>query len=406
MTEQISSKLNAQLQCPKCRQPLERLTKTFRCPSGHVELNITTEGYTIIKELNDFIKPLLYGGDFPEGLHWERVLRCCEKVVYVTAEEEGEDDLRPLQHHLMARSKKFSAVPFRELRMLKVDGETPIIFNHRIRRMNRWIIMLRYLRHPIYIYISGIIVRLNFVRLVRQKITSILNKYIVIPITSKGIETRYNKYLYDKTTANEFASNYLPEALRNGSSREAFDIGCGRGRHVAMLNQLGFAVTGMDIQSHPYWSRIPEPSFVLGTTDCLSYIPGEVFDLVVCMQVLMYLFDDDTILSHIRRMLKGEGYLLLQVTNAENLHTTLTKQPLAEDPYLQRYYKQSELCNKLAQNGFKIVRIWTEKFYTPFFVLPGNILYEFILNQPLKRFWDKLVPPQHLGLINILAHAA
>jgi SAM-dependent methyltransferase len=233
-----------------------------------------------------------------------------------------------------------------------------------------------------------------------------LNKYLIVPIVSKSVGVRYNQYLCDKTTANEFASNYLPEALHNGSSREAFDIGCGRGRHVAMLNQLGYSVTGLDLQSHPYWTRIPQASFMVGTTDCLSFIPEEVFDLVICVQVLMYLVYDGTALAHIRRILKRGGTLLLQVTNAENLHTVITKQSLAEDPYLQRYYKQSELCNKLAQHNFIIDRIWTEKFYTPFFVLPGNILYEFILSQPLKRFWDKLVPPRHLGLINILAHPA
>jgi len=233
-----------------------------------------------------------------------------------------------------------------------------------------------------------------------------LHKCFIFPIASKNLEVRYDQYLYDQTTAKEFASNYLPESLHKGRGQQVFDIGCGRGRHVAMLNQLGYSVTGMDLQSHPYWTRIPQASFMVGTTECLSFVPEEMFDLVICVQVLMYLVDDGTALAHIRRILKRQGTLLLQVTNAENLHTVMTRQSLAEDPYLQRYYKQSDLCNKLTQHNFIIDRVWNEKLYTPFFVLPGNFLYEFILSQALRRFWDKLVPPRHLGLINILAHAA
>jgi ubiquinone/menaquinone biosynthesis C-methylase UbiE len=257
----------------------------------------------------------------------------------------------------------------------------------------------------VYGYFSGSIIGMRLPKLIRQVLGALLYKLLLDPIISHSVEACYERYLFDKRTAEHFARTHLPPEIQNGKGQQAFDIGCGRGRHVAILSQLGFTVTGMDLQKHLYWERIPKATFIVGSTECLSYIPDTTFDLVICMQVLMYLADDNGILAHIRRMLKSEGYFLIQVTNKENLHTILTKEPLAQDPYLQRYYEQSELCDKLKRHGFIIDRIWTEKFYTPFFVLPGNILYDFVLNDPLRASWDRLVHPRYLGLINILARA-
>jgi SAM-dependent methyltransferase len=237
----------------------------------------------------------------------------------------------------------------------------------------------------------------------REKLKNTLYKALVTPIVSKGIETRYEQYLSDKATASQFARTYLPEPLQEGWDRNAFDVGCGRGRHAAMLSQLGFHVTGMDVQPHPYWSRIRNASFLVGTVGSLSSIPNGTFDLVVCMQVLMYLIDDDAALAQMRRILKREGYLLLQVTNADNLHTVFTQQPLFEDSYLERYYRKADLYNKLEQNGFIVERLWMEKFYFPFFVSLGNIFYEFVLNDRLRAILDRWMSPRHLGLMNILA---
>ena len=191
-----------------------------------------------------------------------------------------------------------------------------------------------------------------------------------------------------------------------GEDEERLTSVCGRGRHAALLRQLGYDVIGMDVQSHPYWARIPGAFLIVRNgRGSRTDLPPEGFDLVVCVQVFMYLSDDEGVLSHLRRLLRRGGTLVLQVPNAENLHTALTKKPLADHPSLQRYYTQTELCGKLARHGFTMDRLWTEKLYLPFLIWPGNLLYEVILSRPLKEVWDKLVPPRKLGLINVLAHA-
>lgn len=403
MTERTQEGTGISLQCPECGHSLERTVKAYSCPGGHVELQVKKEGCPVLKEPECFTRSLSYGGDFKEGVLWQRTLSRYKKVVYLTSSEDKENDLKPLREYLTALKCEFRVIYLDGSNKLNTDRETLIVFSPRIGRKNVIKIILKHIYRPVYRYVNGSVIRVQLIRIINQVVMTLLHKLLFDPIISRSIETRYERYLSDQETAKRFARTYLPLEMQNGEGRQVLDIGCGRGRHVAMLNQLGFTVTGMDVQRHPYWGRISNADFIIGSAECLPYIPDSSFDLIVCMQVLMYLKNDDLVLAQIRRILKREGYLLLQVTNKENLHTFLTNQPLTQDPFIQRYYKESELCSKLQERGFTIDRVWTEKFYTPFFILPGNLFYEFVLPQTLQAVWDKLIPSQHLGMINILA---
>jgi len=403
MRDTVGLRKDMELQCPKCQCLLERSSQIDHGPGGHVELRIPEQGYLVLAEIGNRMTPLHYGEKFREGTLWKKVMGRCELVIYIAAEAEREEDWEPLHRYLVAQGKRLSVTSFKELEAFKFGKNVPLILSHKMRRLEQWKISIHHRKHPIYIFVSGAVIRTNWLKMFREKLKNSLYKVLVTPIVSKCIETRYEQYLSDKATASQFAKTYLPETLQEGWGRNAFDVGCGRGRHAAMLSQLGFQVTGMDLQPHPYWSRIPNASFLVGTVGSLSSIPNGTFDLVVCMQVLMYLLDDNTALAQMRRILKREGYLFLQVTNADNLHTAFTQQPLIEDPYLERYYHKPDLCNKLEQNGFMVERVWMEKFYFPFFVSLGNICYEFVLNDKLRAILDRWISPRHLGLMNILA---
>lgn len=400
---EIEIKLEVQLQCPDCRSFLEKLDENYRCPVGHADLNTTPEGYPILNEKGVSAKKLIYGEEFKGGLLWKKTLTHYKKAVYVASSEDNEDDLNVLGSYFASLKYEFRCIHLNDLNRMNIGREAMILFSHRIGRKDAINIFLKHFRHPLYRYVNGSVTRIQWPKLIVQVLRNSLYRRVIGPFVSSMVEARYDRYLSDKRMAEHFARTYLPPEMQNGKGRQVFDIGCGRGRHVAMLSQLGFTVTGMDLKPHPYWGRLSKSTFIVGSAECLQYIPNAAFDFVICMEVLMYLADDDTLLAHIRRMLKRGGYFLLQVTNKDNLHTVLTKEPLAQDPYLQRYYNQSELCHKLKQNGFKVDRVWTEKFYIPFFILPGNLFYEFILSPSLQATWDKLVPSRYLGLINILA---
>jgi hypothetical protein len=280
MTERTQEGTGISLQCPECGHSLERTVKAYSCPGGHVELQVKKEGCPVLKEPECFTRSLSYGGDFKEGVLWQRTLSRYKKVVYLTSSEDKENDLKPLREYLTALKCEFRVIYLDGYNKLNTDRETLIVFSPRIGRKNVIKIILKHM------------------------VMDLLHKLLFDPIISRSIETRYERYLSDQETAKRFARTYLPLEMQNGEGRQVLDIGCGRGRHVAMLNQLGFTVTGMDVQRHPYWGRISNADFIIGSAECLPYIPDSSFDLIVCMQVLMYLKNDDLVLAQIRRILK------------------------------------------------------------------------------------------------------
>ncbi len=366
-------------------------------------LNTTPEGYPVLKDNENTERRLVYGGDFKEGLHWRKALSSCNKVLYVAGAGHKEDGLEVLHDYVTALGHAFQKSSLLGFNELDIDRATLIVMSQRLSRADKVRIIFKHPWNSIYRYVPGLIQSMEWNEIIERSLKGLFYKALVDPVVSRKVEERYEQYLSDKKAVERYARAHLPPEMRHGRKQRVLDVGCGRGRHVAILSQLGFAVTGMDLIAHPYWKRISNAAFIVGSAECLRYIPDSSFDVVACMQVLMYLNNDDSVLEEIKRILKGNGYLLLQVTNKENLHTVCTKGPLIPDPYLQRYYTQSELCSKLEKHGFRIGRVWTEKFYLPFIASIGNVVYEFVLSDSMRAIWDKLVPSRHLGLINVLA---
>jgi len=109
---------------------------------------------------------------------------------------------------------------------------------------------------------------------------------------------------------------------------KALDIGCGSGAYLEKLLAMGFEVTGVDISPVMLAAsrkRLGIDSndsnrihLKLGDIERLPLPDGE-FDLVICIGVLGYLFDDEHAQSEIRRVLKPGGYLVLILSNIYSL---------------------------------------------------------------------------------------
>jgi SAM-dependent methyltransferase len=216
-------------------------------------------------------------------------------------------------------------------------------------------------------------------------------------------ESIYHSYLYDKKMSKAFINNYLPKGFQNHGGRLFLDFGCGKGRHVAMLAKSGFSIIGMDIMANDFWKKIPEAQFLIGGDGELRGFKDHSFDLCLAMQVLMYLREDKEVLQEFYRILKDKGYLILQLTNAYNLHTRLTGRSLVHDPKLRRYYTEEGVKNLLEEIGFRIERLWTEKFYAPFFPIVINYFLEILLPPWIEKMISQFTPSRYRGLINVLA---
>ncbi len=210
----------------------------------------------------------------------------------------------------------------------------------------------------------------------------------------------YAAYLHDPREADRFRSDYLPALPLGG---RVLDFGCGDGRHMALLGQLGFDAVGVDPVRKPFWRQVTEGQFVQGSDASLGAFRCEVFDLCVCILVLVYIRDVQGVLSELYRVLRPGGSVLLQVVNQDNLRTRATGEWLAKNPAIVQYFTLEETRAIVENTGFEVGVVWTEKFYSP--VLPRVVNYALEVFAPrwVREYASERTNPRWRGLINVLA---
>ena len=112
------------------------------------------------------------------------------------------------------------------------------------------------------------------------------------------------------------------------TSGKVLDIGCGSGVYVEALYKMGFDVTGVDMSEEMIASTRKRMEMVGNDSDKIHLRIGDVenipapdneFDLVICIGVFGYLLSDERAQAEIRRVLKPNGKLVLNLTNIYSL---------------------------------------------------------------------------------------
>jgi SAM-dependent methyltransferase len=138
------------------------------------------------------------------------------------------------------------------------------------------------------------------------------------------------------------------------------EIGCGRGDFLKLAQTRGFSVTGCDIfDGHK--PALDGISFFDGTLKEAGF-GAESFDVVVIRNVLEHLFDPNSEIREIRRILKPNGHLYLKVPNVEfehgfNCRLVFGKEHAFEPPYHLNYFSPASLQAFLGKAGFSF-RSW------------------------------------------------
>lgn len=193
------------------------------------------------------------------------------------------------------------------------------------------------------------------------------------------LESFYHRTLTDSALAKRWADHYL-KALNLPNEAAVLDFGCGRGRNIGILNQLGYGVFGQDLTPHPWWQRFPDCGFQ--ATEDSSNLPWRdaAFDLVVEVEVIHYI-PETQLLKHaqeIKRILKPGGYWIMLEGNSKSLGAREMRRQIG------RLHEIGKIKELAAGNSFIEISQSFEGFSSPHF----PIIVDFIRKLCVPRKFD------------------
>ena len=144
-------------------------------------------------------------------------------------------------------------------------------------------------------------------------------------------DTSYYHVLY-KNRNNEEAKVFianLANYLALPPHAEVLDLACGKGRHSITLNELGYAVHGVDLSANSIAeaSKHEKEGLTFGVQDMRLPIPNRSFTAVFNLFTSFGYFDDTSdklkVLQSVRQMLDDKGLLIIDFMNATRVINTL-----------------------------------------------------------------------------------
>jgi SAM-dependent methyltransferase len=152
------------------------------------------------------------------------------------------------------------------------------------------------------------------------------------------------------------------------------DIGCGSGRLLFDLRQLGFQVFGVDYSSSMvaasralFRGRGAKPApLAVEDIERLAFRDGS-FDMVVAAAVIEYLFTDDNAIAEIHRVLKPGGAMIIAVRNARNLSKpiVLARNLLQALPGVGAFVRSIEAAVKKARPAPSKPAMFPARYHSP-----------------------------------------
>jgi 2-polyprenyl-3-methyl-5-hydroxy-6-metoxy-1,4-benzoquinol methylase len=118
----------------------------------------------------------------------------------------------------------------------------------------------------------------------------------------------------------EDQKNFRYLNLQNVTKGKMLDVGCGGGRFLNRMQRIGWDVEGIDFDAVATKEVASKYGFTVHTGDLRDVQLAEnTYDVVVMSHAIEHVFDPESLLTEIRRILKIGGRLLLVTPNANSI---------------------------------------------------------------------------------------
>jgi len=127
-----------------------------------------------------------------------------------------------------------------------------------------------------------------------------------------------DRYASEDQKINDFLTKQIVLGFTNGiKGKKILDCGCGTGRFVEFFAKEGAEVVGSDISENMLEiakKKVPAAAFVKADIFSLPF-ENKTFDIIICSQVLTHLHNYKKPLLEMKRVLKDEGIIIIDIRN-------------------------------------------------------------------------------------------
>jgi len=241
-----------------------------------------------------------------------------------------------------------------------------------------------------------------------------------------------SNYTY-KRVADQKRLHFIVRTIHNKVDKtgKVLDVGCGNGVISLRLGELGYDVTGIDISDKTIeWAKernpFPNVKFCVKSAEELV-ASGELFDFIICSEVLEHLQAPEILVQVLYRSLKHDGRLIVTVPNGNGPRETFVTKPIlrlrARNNWLWKmvskiknylgysgttvqsaadnldhvqFFSREDLRNLSLSNNFKITEFGKANFVED--VFPFSLLTKrFTFLQKLDCRIADILPPSFTG---------
>lgn len=259
--------------------------------------------------------------------------------------------------------------------LLEVEGFGPIRLEHTFVSVQRWfnrfenlLIIIGHKIRQLLFEVYWICLKFGVLIMKKSKLISSLSLHLV-KWTGKSSQKIHPKHLIFQKYPPEFLKYLEPNDL-------VLDVGCGNGQNSLLAAGKTEKVIGFDIDKKQL--KIAKDEAVRrGLKNVrFDYVSAEdkfpykstSFDKIIFLGVLEHLFNRESILKEIRRVMKSDGQLLLGVPNEttswKKLQMKVGVQHFTDPDHKLEFTRQS-ITDLLTKTGFTPISIQPTAFDTP-----------------------------------------
>jgi SAM-dependent methyltransferase len=154
--------------------------------------------------------------------------------------------------------------------------------------------------------------------ILRSVFNPVANPYSpIVRAVTKITGRYYQRTLSDAGLARRFRNYYL-HGIAIGPQTAVLDHGCGKGRLIGLLTQLGAKVSAQDVSRDRWWSHFPECAFQVVSPEHRHLPwPATTFGVVLDFGVIEYLSESDleVFAPEMYRILRAGGHWVVWTLN-------------------------------------------------------------------------------------------